>query len=281
MAQQDYEFSDRLADIYQDIEPSLLSAAHRFQAPNPRVIVKEWMSQAYVIASRFDNGELQLKVYSKEDSQDEMVPYDAEKHTRVMGDKSFKNYLKRCFTTRIFKDYGSEKRHRQLNQYAKVVSDFSVAGFASEEGASLLKYDVITISHIINLVSHDVTKPEEGSADLVQQRFVRAILRFCEALRDREGPGDWANLVVVTNIEEANNKKFFTYDFRSEIETGLRRELCKMVLEEDNLLVVKQLVTLARIENSATLRKRISRYFFKRKRGFPERLRIRVKNRTL
>lgn len=287
MSQQDEEkFAGRLADIYAEIEPSLLSMAHRFKAPNARELVKGWMSRAYEIVDRFDKGELARLVRVDADKRGEMEEYDPGKHTREDFERSLKWYLKQCFVRDILKDYNKQKKRRKAqvkdNIIAATTSDFSVYG--SSSGVRFFNYDVITIGHIINLISYDLEKIDEGSScaiDVVHQRFLLALLRFCQGLRDRSGPGDWENLIVVPDVDEKDNKKFFHYDFRSEVETGVRKELCKMILVEDNPIIAQKLSVLASKEKPAALQKRLFRYFFEKKKGFPERLRTRVKNRTL
>lgn len=286
MTQQEDKFAGRLADIYKEMEPLLLATAHQLKAPNPRQLVKGWMSRAYVIVDRFDKGELKAKVYKEQDNFDEMENYDPEKHERAKFEQALKHYLRKCFARDILKEFNKQKKHRELQEKHNVAdattSDFSALGLSS--GVKLFDYDAITIDHIINLISYDLEKISEESScaiDVVHQRFLQALLSFCEKLRDRPGPGDWKNLVVVPDIDEPENKKFFAYDFRSEVESGVRKELCRMILKEENPIIMQKLGVLASRDKPAALQKRLFRYFFEKKKGFPERLRVRVKNKTL
>lgn len=277
------ELSDRVAKIYEEMEPTLLGLAHRFRAPNPQVTVNEWMSRAYEIVRKFQDGEIKAKVYTGETRELEI--YDPELHSQEELIEPVKNYLKQAFVNDIFKGYNKRKKHREAQNQEPLVtsttSEYSQTGFA-ESATGLFKYDAITIKDFRKIVEKDWERAAASSnclLDTVGERFLFAVYNLCNSIINRGG--EWENLVVVTDVDTEDNKKFFTYDFRSELEEGVRSEICKLILHEQNPIVIKKLGKLANPGNKQALQKRLFRYLYEYKKGFPERLRTRVKNKTL
>lgn len=276
------KFAPQVPRIFRELEPALMALAHRYKAPNPRDTVKGWMSRAYEIVNRFDEGELKKKIYASDDSQEEMITFDPACHHEEKFIKSLKNYLKHCFTNDIIRIYNlNKKRHERREDVGSVAtSQYSKTGFSA--GTGLLKYDSISLESIVKIIQIDAERAEKNTVcllELIHSKFLQALLQYCLALQARGE--DWKRLVVVPDLEEKDNKKFFSADFRCDLEDGVRREIAKLIVVETNPLIIERLGILISRENKGTLQKRLFRYFFKYHRGFPERLRARVQNRTL
>jgi hypothetical protein len=283
MDQHKDNFADKLVEIYADIEPSLLALAHRYRAPNPQVLVKEWMSRAYEIVDRFDKADLKAKVYVDPDNQEELEDYQPGVHEKEQFLHSLKNYLKHSFTNDILKQHNKLRRKREVQDFVvtATTSSYSQSGFASGV-TNFFKYDAITIDSLLKIVYNDLLRARKSNTcilDVVHERFLTALVNFCVEMRNRGQ--DWKNLVVVPDLGEEDNKKFFSYDFRSELEDGLRKELCKLLLEEKNPILIAKLAKLVDRKNKSALQKRLFRYLYEYRTGLPERLRIRVKNKML
>jgi hypothetical protein len=283
--QQEDSFADKLVDIYRDIEPSLLALAHRYRAPNPQVTVKEWMSRAYEIVDRFDKGDLKAKVYVNPENQEDMEAYDPDVHKQERFLESLKNYLKHCFTNDILKNHNKLRRRRQTQDTVveATTSSYSQVGFAADV-RGLFKYDNICIDSIIKVITQDYDRSKSSDTcmlDVVHEHFLLALLRICKEIKGR-GEG-WENLVVVPDVDETDNKKFFSYDFRSELESGVRKELCTIIMEETNPILIRKLYKLIGKDkkSKAAIQKRLFRYLYEYRNGMPDRLRTRVRQKAL
>ena len=277
------KFADDVPSIYRELEPSLIALAHRYKAPNPRDTVRAWLSRAYEIVARFDAGALQKKVYAAEDTQEELISFDPAIHVRADFIRSLKNYLKRSFTNEILKFHKASRRSQERPDDVAVgtTSQFSKVGFA-ESGNGLFRYDAITIDFLLKIIELDHARARRGSqsiTELVQERFLWALLCYCRSIKERGDP--WDKLVVVPNVDAVDHKKYFSVDFRIDLEDGVRRELAKLIVTETNPIVIERLGVLINLQQKGTLQKRLFRYFFEHHRGFPERLKARIRNRTL
>jgi len=283
MINRDEEFAQKLAEIYKELEPSLLAIAHRYKAPNPHVAVDGWRSRAYVIVDRFDKGDLKKKVYVNPENQEDMEEYNPSEHEMERFIFSLKNYLKQAFARDLLKAHQKAKRARESQDalVGATTSSYSKAGF-SVSAMDLMKYDSIRIDSLIKVIKSDVEKVERNQTcvlDVVQHRFLSSLLNFCNELKSRGS--DWTNMVVVTDVDEKENKKFFSYDFRSELEDGIRKQICRCIVAEKSPIVIQKLAKLVDKKNKSALQKRLFRYLYEYRGGLPVRLRNRVKNRTL
>lgn len=283
MMNKDEKFAQKLAEIYKELEPSLLAIAHRYRAPNPHVAVDGWRSRAYEIVDRMDKGELNRKVYVNPDNQEEMEEYNPDEHEVERFVFSLKNYLKQSFANDLLKAQEKAQRARDARDslVGATTSSYSKIGFAVES-RDLMKYDSIRINNLIKIIKSDVEKVEKSQTcvlDVVQHRFLFSLLNFCNEMRSRGG--DWETMVVVPDVDEKENKKFFSYDFRSELEDGIRKQLCRCIVVEKSPIVIQKLAKLVDRKNKSALQKRLFRYLYEYRRGMPVRLRNRVKNRTL
>lgn len=283
MMNKDERFAQKLAEVYKELEPSLLAIAHRYRASNPQVVVDGWRSRAYEIVDRFDKNALKKKVYKSTENQDEMVEYNPDEHEMERFIFSLKNYLKQSFANDLLK--ASQKAQRARDSRDSLVgattSSYSKTGFAAEN-RDLMKYDSIRIDSLIKVIKSDVDKVEKSQTcvlDVVQHRFLFSLLNFCNELKGRGG--DWETMVVVPDVDETENKRFFSYDFRSELEDGIRKQICKCIVVEKSPIVIQKLAKLVDKKNKSALQKRLFRYLYEYRRGMPVRLRNRVKNRTL
>lgn len=281
-AQYEQKIADKVYEVYTDLKPSLLALAYRYKAPNPQDTVDAWMSRAYEIVDRFDKGDLRAKVYANLDNQDELEAYNPDKHEQERFIKSLKNYLKQCFTNDIFKLHYKAKRSRDSQENAIGVATASYSQTGLSEAAHILQCDAITLDKLTKFIEKDYERTKDSSTcmlDVIHDRFLLAMVTFCRTMMARGE--DWRNLVVVPDVDEEENKKFFSYDFRSELEEGVRVQLCKLLVKEENPIVIKKLAVLIDKDNRSALQKRLFRYLYEYCGGMPKRLRIRVKNKTL
>lgn len=277
------KFTDMIEQIYDDLKPALKGLALRYHAPNPDAAVREWMSNMYDIVNRFDNGRLQPKVYTSTENQDEMTEYNPSRHKDEEFLRSLKNYLKKSFLNDLIKNYNNRQRKQsaEIKAAKENCSEFSRTGFA-EGNANLFKYDVITLETVTNLIKKDWEKSTEASLcvlDAMFERFLRALTQVCTDMCERGS--EWRTMAVVSDIDEKDNKKFFSYDFRCELESGVRQYLLKIIIEEENPIIADRLLKLADPKNKAALQKRLFRYLYEHKNGLPARLRTRVKHKEL
>lgn len=277
----DKKFSAQIGVIYKEIEKQLVALAHRYRAPRPQAAVDEWFSRAYEIVLRFDTGDLQPKVKVDKD----MVPYNPEIHPDEMFLVELKRYLKQAFINDLLKAYHHNKKMVSDNDN---VAASQVANYAATSAESsirpIFKYDVIQLDSLIKILEYDLDK-NEGSmscmVDVIHGNFVKAVLSFAKNLSTRP---EWQDQAVVTDIDEKDNKKFFANDFRSELEDGVRKELCKQILSEENPIIIEKLAKLVQVEPKeckAALQKRLFRYLYEFRGGIPARMRKRMKNKTL
>ena len=287
MISKDAKFTQKLAEIYKELEPSLLAIAYRYRAPNPRVAVEGWQSRAYEIVDRMDKGELNRKVYVNDENQEEMEDYNPSEHEVERFIYSLKNYLKQSFANDLLKAYEKRKRTRLSSSFEldtlirETTSSYSKTGF-SGEGTDLMKYDSIRIDSLIKIIKSDAEKMKNSQdcvLDVVQYIFVSSLLNFCNEMKSRGS--DWETMIVVPDIEENDNKRFFSYDFRSELEDGIRKQICKFIIAESSPIVIQKLAKLVDNKSKSALQKRLYRYLYEYRKGIPSRLRTRLKNKTL
>lgn len=269
-----------VADIFNDIKPALYSLAIRYKTPNRRDFVASWFSRAYEIVWKFEQGQLTKKVYVCEDNQNEMITYDPQIHSRDHFLRSLKNYLKQCFTNDLIKNFNVTKKENSRNiEFERNIGTTHHSGFSV---VALMKYDAITIDSICRLMEIDHERVQSNCCsviDTIQCYFLKAMLNHCRVIMARGEP--WSKMVAVPDVEEKEKKKFFSLDFKDEFENGLRLELSKMIFKEQNPIIIQRLGMLISRENRGTLQKRIFRYFFRYRGGYPDRLKSRIQNKTL
>jgi hypothetical protein len=262
---------DKIDKIYKEIEPSLIGCAYRYKIPNPREVVKEWLSRAFIIADRFDKGELKKKVSLNKESTE---VYDPELHSQEDFVASLKAYLKTAFVNDLIKQYNKRKRD---NKYRSTQYNPLDPTSRAQSIDSLL--DAIHLADILDIIEIDINRLQGSKTsvlDLVNQKFLEAIRTHCLSLNE-----DYGNFVVVQDADQVDNKKFFTEDFRDDLEDGVRKQLCIIILEEDNPMLLQKLNFLISKDKRGTLQKRLFRYFFEYHNGYPKRLRNRIKNRGI
>lgn len=267
---------DKIDDIYKEIEPSLVGVAYKYKVPNPKEVVAEWLSKAFIIADRFDKGELTKKVSLETDENSEKsVAFDPSKHSQEEFVESLKAYLKTAFVHDLIKQYNKRKRHSKYQ-----VSQLHASANMSSGLDSLDSFlDAIHVDDIMAIIKLDISRLEGSKSsvlDLVNQKFLESIYTYCDDLKNSYG-----NFVVVQDIDQEDNKKFFTEDFRDDLEDGVRKNLCKVILAEENPMLIQKLNFLISKDKKGTLQKRIFRYFFEYHNGYPKRLRNRVKNKEM
>lgn len=277
--------SDKVSEIFNDIKPVLNSKMLKYNIKNRQTVIDSWLTDLYFIARRFDMGELSRKV--KDNGQ--MVEYDATKHTEEDFIDSFKGYAIKSFTNFILKELN------HTNRYVNVVStdtesdshtDWFVENQSSAKSSalnlqasvmsglsnSMISQEAFFLSELIEFLETDIEKAknkfEPAEIDYVRIAFLDALLIHFNAVLARDG-----NINVVRDIETTNNRKFFDYEFRSEIEPSIRKILLEKIVSLENPFMIMRLESLAMPENSMALQKRLFRYLFKYKKGIPERAR--------
>jgi len=273
------KFAERAHELHKELERPLLALAFRYGAPRPQAVVQEWLSRAYEIVDRFDKRELnpQVKVDGK------WVNYIHGYHDESLFVAELKRYLKRAFINDMHKVYHRSKKtiSDQDAAAASAVASFSGVSGYREIVRPIFKYDALRLDTLIKLFESDLDKTEASAncvLDVIQSNFVKALIGYCKELQHRPG---WEDFVVIPDPDEKDNKKYFSQDFRSDLEDGLRKQLCKRVLAEDSPMVIEKLSKLISPSNKAALQKRIFRYLFEYKGGVPARVRNRIKNKSL
>lgn len=260
-------------DIFKEIEPSLIGYAYRYKVPNPQEEAKAWLSQAFIIADRFDKGELKKKISNKKENISE--DYNPNIHTEEQFLKSFKNYLKTSFVHDIIKRYHKQKRYNKYQNAQKHIDSNITSSVNTLDGL----LDAINIKDILDIIDIDINRLDGSKTsilDLVNEIFLKAIRDHCIKIA-----GSYGNFIVVPNIDENDNKRFFSEDFRDDLEVGVRKNICKVILAENNPMLIQKLNFLISKDKRGTLQKRLFRYFFEYHNGYPKRLRNRIKNKKI
>ena len=273
------QFSELVPKLFKELEPAFFSIAFKYRVSNPGEIVKSWMSKAFEIVSKFDAGTLKKKVYSE---QGILVEFNPEEHDDEEFITTLKYYLKQSFTNDIIRNYNAHLMHkRKEGETGKyTMSDYSRAGFS--QMSKLMRYDNVTIKDIVKLVELDKERAASNKTtilDVIQEKFLQALLNYCNSIISQGPP--WDELVVIPDIEENRNKEFFSIEFKESLEDGIRKHIAMLLVEEANPIIVAKLGVLMNPKNRGTLQKRILRYFFRYKKGYPARIRARIKSKTL
>lgn len=259
---------ESLYDVYQEIRPSLMSTAYRFGVSNPKLFVDEWLYDAYIIAYRFDKGELSKKVF---DSSGNLKDFSTISDTDEAFLRSFRGYLRRAFYNDILISF------RRLSKFA---GDESLIDIEREAATSFYAIDTcldlepIRLDAMIDMAKEDIYDLEKDKKSLFRDTnlvFVKSLLMYLQDLNKKVG-----NIVVAPDVSCTNNRKFFLDDFRGDLNDGVRVEISKFVLKEDNFLLIWRLGYLIDLEKKDALEKKIFRYLFKYRGGVPDRLRKRL-----
>lgn len=275
------KLADNVAVIYKDLKPALLALAYRYRAANPHDTVSAWQSRAYEIVDRFDKGSLGGMVYTHVDNQNEMEEYNPDKHAQERFIKSLGNYLKQAFTNDLLKVYSKDKRQQERQEIAASMASPNYGVPNSSEMANIVRCDALNLTALTKFIEADYlrVKGAVGLSDAVQERFLLAMLNFCKEMMSRGE--DWRNLIVVPDLDEEDSKKFFSYDFRSELEDGVRIQVCKLLVKETKTVIVNKLATMIDKNSRSAIQKRLSRYLYEYRGGMPKRLRVKMKNKEL
>lgn len=275
---------DNFSEIYAEIKPSLISIAYKYKVPNPDEFADEWLSKAYMIIKRFETGELEKKVYqnsseiSDTDRSTELVDYNPSVHSIESLNDSLKAYLKRSYVNDVIKQYN--RRKKQVNyqkQYAETHLSIGDGGYSSID--SFLHYDSIYIDDILSLLELDIKRLSVNTTsvlDMVTKIFLNCIQSHCQDMKVKYG-----NFIVVKDVDIDDNKRFFSESFRNNLENGVRKKLCDVILSSSNPVLIEKLSYLINPQKRGTLQKRLFRYFFEYHNGYPKRLRNRVHSKTL
>lgn len=274
MKENEVKLVDKIDEIYKEIKPALVGCAYRYKVPNPQEAANEWLAKAFIIADRFDKGELKKKVNpTKQEGASE--DYNPDIHSQEDFIATFQSYLKTAFVNDIIKQYHKKKRH--ANYQKSKTHQAAQVDITSQPIDELL--DAIYLNDIIPLIELDLSRIEGEKTtilELVNEKFLEAIRDYCYDLRNQYG-----NFIVVKNLDETNSQKFFSLDFKESLEDGVRKSLCKTILSSKNPMLVQKLGFLISKKKRGTLQKRLSRYFFEYYNGYPKRLKNRVNNGTL
>lgn len=274
MKENEVKLVDKIDEIYKEIKPALIGCAYRYKVPNPQEAANEWLAKAFMIADRFDKGELKKKVNpTKQEGASE--DYNSDIHSQDDFIAAFQSYLKTAFVNDIIKQYHKKKRH--TNYQKSKTHQAAQVDLTAQPLDELL--DAIHLEDIIALVELDISRIEGEKTtilELVNEKFLEAIRDYCYNMRSEYG-----NFIVVRNLDEKNNQKFFSLDFKEGLADGVRKNLCRTILSTDNPMLIRKLSFLISKDKKGTLQKRLARYFFEYYNGYPKRLKNRVNNGTL
>lgn len=266
------KISENIDKLYAEIKPILLSYARRYKAPNPGDIVNDWMSTAYIIARRFDDGELTKRI----ESDKKFIEFDPEKHTNDQFASSLKKYLITAFIHDIIKQYNVGKKYMVpkggAEQDGTEIFDMQVG--KQSRRSVMHDADSANLSDFKEIVDSDASRLQSNCTtilDLTNVKFLQAVSSYCECLLEKFG-----NFQIAQDLDINKNRHFFSEDFKEDAEIGIRKELCKIILAEDNPAIIQKLGILINPNNKGTLQKRIFRYFFEHKGGLPARLKRKI-----
>lgn len=259
-----------IENIYNDIRPALLHAAYTYKVPNPKEVVDGWMSKAFMIIDRFDKGDSEKKVsVQNEDGGFTLKDYDAEKHTDKAFNRSLKGYLKKAFVNDLIDDYHSKKKAGKHIQHARLISDSNV-----DQPLHIEDSEFGHLKDVIDLMALDISRlegKEDNILNLANLNFIKAFHAHCLDMLSSYG-----NYVAISNLNGLTYSDAFSKDFRYELDAGIRKELAKIIIEEDNPFLIIKLGALIDLDNPGTLQKRISRYLMNYKNGIPKRVKNRL-----
>lgn len=264
------KISENIDKLYTEIKPILLSYARRYKAPNPNDIVNDWMSTAYIIARRFDDGELTKRI----ESDKKFIEYDPTKHTTDMFAASLKKYLITAFIHDIIKQYNVGKKYIAPAKDAPATEIFDVESNKQGRRFTMHDADSANLSDLKDIVDSDIRKLQANCTtilDLTNVKFLESVSAYCAQLLEKFG-----DFQVVQDLDIGENRHFFSEDFKEDAETGIRKELCKIILKEENPAIIQKLGVLINPNNKGTLQKRIFRYFFESRGGIPARLKRKI-----
>lgn len=264
------KISENIDELYTEIKPILLSYARRYKAPNPNDIVNDWLSTAYIIARRFDDGELTKRV----ESEKKFIEFDPSKHTEDMFAASLKKYLITAFIHDIIKQYNVGKKYVAPPRDATNPEMFDVEVNKQTRRMISSDADSAQLTDLQEIIDSDIGRLQSNCTtilDLTNIKFLQAISSYCTLLLERFG-----NFQIVQDLDVEENRHFFSEDFKEDAELGIRKELCKVILKEDNPAIIQKLGILINPDNKGTLQKRIFRYFFEHKGGLPARLKRKI-----
>lgn len=257
-----------ISNVFDEIKPYLIFKAKSFGAPNPSDFVQEWLTKAYLIANRFDTGVTQRQAFDEE--QKLSVSFDDSKHSEKDFLKSFKGYLKKSFLNDLIKYYRSQEKKTEFLASEKIWKADAISSIDALDNL----IEAVYLKSIIDLLNEDyskIEKPIRSSAEAVNELFFLATIKHCEEIQ-----ANYGNIVVAAHTDKLNNSNFFTKDFREMLDSGIRKQLCKILLEHDNPIIIEKISILIRDEGKASLQKRICRYFYSYLGGYPKRIRSRM-----
>jgi len=267
--------AEKLPELYSELKPALIGIAYKYKVPNPSEFADEWLSKAYMIVDKFDRGDLKKKVYLSHEGGINLAEYDQEIHSEKHLLKSLKAYLKKSFVNDLIKQYHKRKRYQDFSNSVYQMRD--EANYSTID--SLLHLNPAYIEDINSLLTIDLSRLAKNTTsvlDMVNRIFLKALFEYCDGIKSKYG-----NIMVVKDLDTEDNKRFFSEDFRSDLEQGVRLKLCDVILEDTNPVLIKKLSYLIDLSKRGTLQKRIFRYFFEYHNGYPKRLRDRVNSKTL
>jgi hypothetical protein len=259
--------SHNIYKIFQDIEPVLLVLAHKYRIANADDVVQNWLSNAFIIADKFDKGQLQKKVsIRKEDGTLSIEDFDAKVHTDEDFIRSLKLYLKTSFTNDLKSAYN--KTNRRIDILGKYGMQGSIQGYyPTPTGDSLNSADINDLIAIVEIDIERLGSDQRSLLNLANQKLLEAVLGYCKSFREYAG-----NAMVVKDLREKSERTFFLQGFRDDMEKAVRKSLCKIIIEENNPMLIQKLSGWISKDKKGTLQKRLFRYFFDYYGGYPKRL---------
>lgn len=269
--------SEDIANIFSEIKPRLKAISGKYKVANPEDFIGDWMSSAFIIAKKFDDGDLVKKILI----DGEVVLFDSAIHDYSLFRTTFKKYLVTSFVNDVLKQYNYAKRFVEPNRSIGTdgspnsVVDMSIFKNRSQSQVLSTSFsESANVSDLISIIALDISRLSADCStilDLTNIKFLESVKSYCSLLVERYG-----DFQVANDLDASKNRKFFSDDFKEEAEDGIRREICKIILKEDNPIVIQRLGVLINMEQRGTLQKRIFRYFFENKGGIQARLKRKI-----
>lgn len=255
--------SDNISDIFAEIKGFLLVWSGKNGVPNKEQVVDGWLSQAFIIARKFDDGELVKKALVDK----KLVEFDPAVHSQEQFVKGLKKYLITCFVNEYFRNYKKNKKFAMVPDHLEGEADTNFIdqalvqskSFANnrvlESGYGVTSANVSDVKQVVDADIKKLTAMCSNIMDLTNIRFLQAISTYCDDVISRYG-----NIIAINDLDAGSGKSFLSKDFCDDLESNVRKNLCKMILSEDNPAIIERLGVLIN-PLKVTLKKRLARYF--------------------
>lgn len=264
--------AQEIPTIFAAIRPHLCKMAHGYRVPNVDNYVDEWQANAFFIAKKFDNGELDKKALEGEgvESSDQEIDFL----------RLFKFYLKASFKNDLNKHYGVMQRTKYSEDVFAPKSDDKESSGASAflvdtSNATANIGDSANISDLLQIVVHDLDRAKKTAkvaSDRVNIVFYESLQKSLINLGKF-----WLSEPVVEDVDSAESKTYFDPDFREMLTPRILFYMAEAALKESSPLVASKIADICLSHAGMAMQRRLYRYFFDYQGGLSKRI-IRFRN---